>query len=133
MRQAYEKVLGRCRGSRIAPVTRIVGVEPIFAVSDMPRAAEHYARLGFEISYHDEGYVFAQRQGLNLHLDLTDAPAPGGGLLYLHVDHADQLTAEWRAAGVDVVEPQDFPWGKHEGSHTDPDGNTIRFGSPLRG
>jgi catechol 2,3-dioxygenase-like lactoylglutathione lyase family enzyme len=114
-------------------VTRIVGVEPIFAVSDMPRAAEHYARLGFEISYHDEGYVFAQRQGLNLHLDLTDAPAPGGGLLYLHVDDADQLTAEWRAAGIEVVEPQDFPWGKHEGSHTDPDGNTIRFGSPLRG
>jgi uncharacterized glyoxalase superfamily protein PhnB len=137
MQQAYEKTLGltlwsRRRG-RIARVTRIVGVEPIFAVSDMPRAAEHYARLGFEISYHDEGYVFAQRQGLNLHLDLTDAPAPGGGLLYLHVDDADQLTAEWRAAGVEVVEPQDFPWGKHEGSHTDPDGNTIRFGSPLRG
>jgi len=35
-------------------VTRIV-VDLIFAVTDMPRAAEHYTRLGFEISYHDEG------------------------------------------------------------------------------
>jgi hypothetical protein len=27
---------------------------------------------------------------------------------------------------------QDFDYGKREGSHTDPDGNLIRFGSPLR-
>jgi len=114
-------------------VTRIVAVDPIFAVADMPRAVEHYKRLGFEISYHDEGYAFAQRRGLTLHLDLTDSPTPGGGLLYLHVDDADRLAEEWRAAGADVTEPQDFPWGKHEGSQTDPDGNTIRFGSPLRG
>jgi uncharacterized glyoxalase superfamily protein PhnB len=113
-------------------MTRIVGVEPTFAISDMPRAAEHYARLGFEISYHDKSYAFAQRQGLNLHLDLTDSPTPGGGLLYVHVDDADQLAEEWRAAGVEVTWPQDYPWGKHEGSHSDPDGNTIRFGSPVR-
>jgi catechol 2,3-dioxygenase-like lactoylglutathione lyase family enzyme len=113
-------------------VTRIVAVEPIFAVSDIPRAAEHYERLGFKVSYHDEGYAFAQREGLTLHLDLTDSPPPGGGLLYLHVADADRLTEEWRAAGVEVTEPQDFPWGKHEGTHTDPDGNMIRFGSPLR-
>jgi hypothetical protein len=24
------------------------------------------------------------------------------------------------------------PWGKYEGSHVDPDGNIIRFGSPTR-
>ena len=114
-------------------MARIVAVEPIFAVGDMARAVEHYSRLGFEISYYDEGYAFAQRQGLNLHLDLTDAPPPGGGLLYLHVDDADRLADEWRAAGAIVTEPQDYPWGKHEGSHTDPDGDTIRFGSPKQG
>ena len=109
-------------------MTRIVAVDSIFAVADMLRAAEQYKRLGFEISYHDQGYAFAQRQGFNLHLDLTDSPPPGGGLLYLPVDDADQLAEEWRAAGAEVSEPQDFPWDKHEGSHTDPDGNTIRFG-----
>jgi predicted enzyme related to lactoylglutathione lyase len=112
-------------------MARIVQVDPIFAVSDIPRAVEHYKRLGFEISYYDEGYAFAQRKGLSLHLDSTHRPSPGGGLLYLHVDDADELAAEWRAAGAEVTEPRDFPWGKHEGSHTDPDGNTIRFGSPL--
>ncbi len=114
-------------------MTRVAAVEPIFAVADMPRAVAHYKRLGFEVSHYDDGYAFAQRQGVNLHLDLTDTPPPGGGLIYMHVDDADELAAEWRAAGAEVADPQDFPWGKHEGTHTDPDGNTIRFGSPLRG
>ena len=60
-------------------MTRIVAADPIFAVSDMPRAAEHYKRLGFEISYHDDGYAFAERKGLNLHLHLTDSPTPAVG------------------------------------------------------
>jgi hypothetical protein len=30
----------------------------------MRRAAEHYKRFGFEISYHDDSYAFAQRQDL---------------------------------------------------------------------
>jgi catechol 2,3-dioxygenase-like lactoylglutathione lyase family enzyme len=112
-------------------MTRIVQADPIFAVSDLPRAVEHYKRLGFEISSYDEGYAFAHRDHMTLHLHFTDSPPPGGGLLYLHVDDADRLADEWRTANGELVEPKDFPWGKHEGSHTDPDGNTIRFGSSL--
>jgi hypothetical protein len=50
----------------------------------------------------------------------------------MHVDDADTLADEWRNAGIDLTEPQDFEYGKREGSHIDPDGNLIRFGSPLR-
>jgi predicted enzyme related to lactoylglutathione lyase len=114
-------------------VTRVVAVDSIFAVADLARAVEHYERLGFEISYYDEGYAFAQRQGINLHLDRTDSPPPGGGIVYLHVDDADELADQWRTAGAEVTDPVDCPWGKHEGVHRDPDGNTIRFGSPVRG
>jgi hypothetical protein len=38
---------------------------------------------------------------------------------------------EWRRAGVDVTGPRDYEYGKREGSHVDPDGNVIRFGSPI--
>ena len=31
-----------------------VGFEPIFTVTDVPRATDHYAKMGFEISHHDE-------------------------------------------------------------------------------
>jgi uncharacterized glyoxalase superfamily protein PhnB len=47
-------------------------------------------------------------------------------------DDADALAEEWTGAGVDFVAPRDVEWGKREGSHEDPDGNLIRFGSPLR-
>jgi hypothetical protein len=90
----------------------VVGVEPIFVVSDVARAVEHYERLGFTTSNHDAGYAFAHRNQLTIHL-----AGPG---------------ANHPCAGVDVVGPEDYEYGKREGSHADPDGNLIRFGSPLR-
>ena len=47
------------------------------------------------------------------------------------MDDADALVAEWRESGADVRPPEDTPWGQHEGVTPDPDGNIIRFGSPL--
>ena len=110
---------------------RIVGVEPIFSVADVSSAVAHYRRLGFTISYHDAFYAFAHRDGLTVHLAQADA-ARRVGAIYLHVDDADRIAAEWRGMGLEVVGPDDFDYGKHEGSHTDLDGNLIRFGSPLR-
>lgn len=34
--------------------------------------------------------------------------------------------------GGDVRLPEDTEWGQHEGVLVDPDGNMIRFGSPMR-
>jgi catechol 2,3-dioxygenase-like lactoylglutathione lyase family enzyme len=102
-------------------------------VADVERSADHYQRLGFETSHHDETYAFAHRGGnLTVHLAQADGGAgPKVGSLYLHVDDADQLADEWRKAGLGVVGPENTTYGKREGSHTDPDGNLIRFGSPV--
>jgi hypothetical protein len=96
-------------------------VEPIFVVSDVARAVAHYEQLGFSASYHDEGYAFAHRNELTIHLAGPGAfpERVGRGTIYMHVDDADALAEEWRGAGIDFVEPQDFEWGKHEGSHED--------------
>ena len=102
-------------------------------MADVERSVNHYQRLGFETSHHDETYAFAHR-GDNLTIHLTQADGDAGpkvGSLYLHVDDADQLADEWRKAGLGVVGPEDTTYGKREGSHTDPDGNLIRFGSPV--
>ena len=99
----------------------------------MARAVNHYQRLGFTISYHDEGYAFAHRDDLTIHLaHAGNASNTRMGSIYMHVDNADHLADDWRRAGVEVVGPADFDYGKREGSHIDPDGNLIRFGSPLR-
>jgi uncharacterized glyoxalase superfamily protein PhnB len=47
------------------------------------------------------------------------------------VEDADQLAATWRAARADVRTPEDTEWNQHEGAVIDPDGNIIRFGTPL--
>ena len=104
---------------------------PIFSVRDLDAALDFYRRLGFTVRpYRGGGYGFAVRDGVELHLGVPNGehrPATA----YLFVDDADQLAAEWRAAGVEVHTPEDTEWGQHEGALVDPDGNTIRFGSPL--
>jgi hypothetical protein len=51
----------------------------------------------------------------------------GGGYGFLTFDGAEIHLA----AGADVRLPQDTEWGQHEGVLVDPDGNIIRFGSPI--
>jgi hypothetical protein len=112
---------------------RVNGTEPIFTVADVAAAKAHYALLGFSISEHDEDYAFAHRNELTIHLVAPeDDDIVGGSAIYLHVDDADDLAEQWRDAGLSVIGPEDFDYGKREGSQIDLDGNLIRFGSPLR-
>jgi uncharacterized glyoxalase superfamily protein PhnB len=123
------------RAKRVAAhdgAVRVVGLEPVFSVVDVERAVDHYQRLGFSTSHHDDTYAFAHRGDLTLHLARDDDPeAHMSAVLYIHVDDAEQLAADWRKASMEVAGPQDFDYGKREGSHVDPDGNVIRFGSPI--
>ena len=48
------------------------------------------------------------------------------------MNDADLLAEEWRSAGIEVHGPHDTAWGRHEAAAVDPDGNVIRFGSPMR-
>lgn len=64
------------------------------------------------------------------------APAPQRRIvhsaLYVHLQDADRVAEDLREAGLEVGGPRDEDYGKREGSVTDPDGNMIRFGSPIR-
>jgi hypothetical protein len=112
----------------------VTGFEPMFKVADVSRSMAWFARAGFEVSSHDGTYAFAHRdRDLTIHLAQADGDEiPGQGLLYLHCPEADRVAEEWRQSGLDVDGPRDEDYGKREGSVTDPDGNVIRFGSPVR-
>jgi glyoxalase/bleomycin resistance protein/dioxygenase superfamily protein len=106
--------------------------DPIFVVTDMSRSRNHYTKMGFTITAHDETYAFAERDGLlSIHLALANDDRPAPATLYLHCDDADVVAREWRLAGLHVDDPTDMDYGRREGAHTDPDGNVIRFGSPI--
>jgi hypothetical protein len=109
-------------------------IAPIFPVSDLRASLEHYQRLGFATRTYKEdvGYGFASLDHVEIHLGVV----PGGktttpASAYLFVDDADQLARRWSSAGANVRPPEDTEWGQHEGVLIDPDGNVIRFGSPI--
>jgi hypothetical protein len=108
-------------------------IAPIFAVHDLEMAMGHYRRLGFSVrAYEGGGYGYAARDGIEIHLGVVSPGDRRTSSAYLFVDDADDLAAEWHSAGVQVHPPEDTRWGQHEGAVVDPDGNVIRFGSPIR-
>jgi catechol 2,3-dioxygenase-like lactoylglutathione lyase family enzyme len=117
------------RDSRMGSLKRIA---PIFPVRDLDIAMAYYQRLGFTTrAYEGGGYAFVRRDRVEIHLGLPPDSDNRMGSAYLWVEDADTLAAAWRSAGVEVHAPVDTEWGQHEGSVVDPDGNLIRFGSPI--
>jgi uncharacterized glyoxalase superfamily protein PhnB len=112
----------------------ITAFDPIFKVADVSCSLAWYERAGFEVSAHDENYAFAHRdRDLTIHLDrVVDGETAGHGVLYLHCQDADRVAEEWRSAGIDVDGLRNESYGKREGAVIDPDGNVLRFGSPIR-
>lgn len=122
---------------RARPAPQLRRFSPIFPVRDLRAALAHYATLGFSIFAYEEGddYGFANRDGVGLHLAAHpghDPQRPASA--YLYVRDAAALSEEWSKPGIaghtHPAEPT--PYGMREGSHTDPNGNVIRFGSPIK-
>ncbi|BBF99825.1 MULTISPECIES: bleomycin resistance protein [Pseudonocardia] len=111
-------------------------VAPVFATSDLGRWLDHYRALGFVVERYGDEYGFAVLDGVELHVtvDPDHDPLRTAGCAYLHVDDADELHARWSGVtGGRAVAPVDTPYGLREGAQIDPDGNLLRYGSPLAG
>jgi hypothetical protein len=52
-------------------------------------------------------------------------------MAYLYVDDADALHAEWSSVEGRHHRPEDTPYGLREGAYVNPDGNLLRYGSPV--
>jgi predicted enzyme related to lactoylglutathione lyase len=111
-------------------------VAPIFAVSHLAAALAYCRGLGFRVrEWSGGGYGFVTFHGAEIHLGVEpdlDTRPDRRSTAYLFVDDADALARTWIAAGGDLRSPQDTEWGQHEGALIDPDGNVIRFGSPIK-
>jgi hypothetical protein len=118
--------------------TRFANVAPIFPVADVAAALAHYRTLGFRAAPYAAGddHGFAERGRVSVHLTYRPTsyyPDGGFAVAYLVVHDADGVYADWTRPGVAgrTEPPADMPWGMHEGVHTDPAGNIIRYGSPT--
>lgn len=110
-------------------------ISPILPVRDLEAALAHYRSLGFQTSRDESpGYGFASRDGVELHLAEHAGDEPEHPVsAYLYVRDADALFHDWSQSNIlghtHAVEVTSY--GLREGSHVDPDGNLLRFGSPI--
>jgi catechol 2,3-dioxygenase-like lactoylglutathione lyase family enzyme len=118
-------------------MTEFTSVAPVLPTRDVAAALTRYERLGFVVaSYADGDYGYARRGEVSLHLSKVSRLNPKTTLVsvYVYVSDADALHTEWTAAGVEgrFHEPTDTDYGLREGAYVDPDGNLLRYGSPMQ-
>lgn len=112
-------------------------VAPIIPVRDLDAALDRYRRLGFTTHPYDgpARYGFAERGPVSLHLSewAQHDPLRTAASVYLYVDDADALYAQWAASGVPgrFIEPVDTAYRLREFAYVDPEGTLHRVGSPL--
>ena len=117
------------------------GALPVVFVSNVQTSAAFFRdKLGFAIDFlhgNPPFYASVSRGAARLHLRFVHEPVitpevreREGGLLsaFLNVDNLKDLFAEYKAAGVDFVQPlRKEPWGGSAFIVLDPDGNGICF------
>jgi predicted enzyme related to lactoylglutathione lyase len=123
------------------PLGRLISAAPGLPTTDMARTVQHYQRLGFTFSapgsaapVAEAGFAIGARDGVELHFALKPDHDPGrtATWIYLSVEDADELSAEFDAAGAGQGRaPRDTDYKMRELAHIDPDGNLLLFGSPL--
>ena len=90
--------------------------------------------LGLEVLVDEGGYV---RIGGNGGFHMGVEAEPDGVVkpadLVVRVDDVDAMVARLRAAGIDVTDPEDQPWGARHAWLHDADGRPISIYAPLDG
>jgi catechol 2,3-dioxygenase-like lactoylglutathione lyase family enzyme len=125
---------------------RVLNASPILLVADVVEAAAYYAdKLGFRAPRmwgDPPTFCIPQRGSCWVMLNQVgsdsgyrpNASFDGRFDVYVDVDDADALFAEYKASGADIVcEPEDQPYEMREFQVRDLDGHLLAFGHDLSG
>ena len=110
---------------------------PEIPVSDIDRATTYYRdHLGFSIDWVGKGDGIAGISRGSCRMFMTDTPFRQGYgnaapvLIWLNLsskDEVNDLHEQWRSSGATIVSPPESkPWGLHEFTAADLDGNMFR-------
>jgi catechol 2,3-dioxygenase-like lactoylglutathione lyase family enzyme len=104
-------------------------------VRDLERARRFYVDyLGLAVLADSGGYL-RLGGGDGFHMGLEERPAGSVGAvgieIVVRVTDVDAMAARLRAAGIDITEPADQPWGARHAWLHDPDGYRLSIYSPT--
>lgn len=106
------------------------GTQPILCVEDMNASLHFYVdMLGFQnVSWGNDTFTSVSRGKVAIFLS-KGGQGRGGAWVWVGVDDAEVLHAEYNACGVKIImPPTNFAWAL-EFQVEDPDGNVLRIGS----
>jgi len=113
---------------------------PILRCSDVDRAIAFYVgTIGASVAWREGPYAAVRWRSSEIHLSSNSGDGVFGSAVYFRVDDVDAVFADLRSRGWTprtdrgpVFEsPTDQTWGMRELYLLDPDGNCLRFGSPI--
>src|SRR5712692_6198440 len=102
-------------------------IAPRFLVGDLSQALAFYGRLGFAITYQDEGFAIIERDGIALHFNVSE----GHSVCWIGVTNIEALYQQYLPTGAVQSSPQAQPWGMKEFFLCDPFRNLILFGEEI--
>lgn len=108
----------------------------IFPSSDIQQSIAFYTqKLGFTLNFEwgdPVSYAVLKKEEVGLHLSLSDPGAShqaSGNRLYIFVYDVETLYTEFKARGVEILEPlTKHEYGMKDFSIHDPDKNLLIFG-----
>ena len=109
-------------------------VAPRFLVGDMEQALAFYGQLGFATTYHDEGFAIVERDGIDVHFNVSDPtqePPKGRSVCWIGVTNIEALYQHYLPTGAIQSPLQATPWGMKEFFLCDPFRNLLIFGERI--
>ncbi len=113
-----------------------IDVTPTLPDPDMAKTVEFWEAAGFDVRRYDDGFAFVSFDEQSVFdLDLVEGFDPEANCAgcYITTDQTELWHTRFATAGMTVTPIADMPWGMHEFTTTDPNGNRIRIGRSTPG
>ncbi|WP_274364044.1 VOC family protein [Paenibacillus thermotolerans] len=108
---------------------------PIIPVYSMDESLAFYRDvLGFDVAWvwEDNGYAAVRCGDIELHLDVQESFTTYRAHSYFFVDNADEMYAEYKIKGVDIVQELEHkPWEVKEFTFRDLNGHMFKVAQQI--
>ena len=109
-----------------------LAIAPRFVVHNLEQALAFYGQLGFQTTYHDEGFAIVERDGVDLHFNrFPDASKEKCSVCWIAVTNSEALYQQYLPTNAVRSPLTAQPWGLKEFTIRDPSGNLIIFAERL--